>query len=100
MPNPKPEENLLVAQAAVEFAQEVRKHHRRRSERNSHQRQEDIALALKRIRDAMRPLRSELGRFPYNPGADTERQEKIKAASQALQKERRKLWKMRPREPS
>ena len=45
----------------------------------------------------MKPLRSEIGRFPYGPQTDEAEanRERIRQASDALQRERRKLWKMR-----
>lgn len=93
---------LENARAAAVFAARTRARHGKRTDRNSPQRIADIELALERIRDAMQPLRSEIGRFPY--GAQTEAAEsvrnKIREASADLQAERRKLWKMKPRKKS
>lgn len=99
MPVQLPKEALAAADAAVVFAQQVRKHHRRRTSRSAEQRAKDIDLALARLRDAMAPLRSEIGRFPYGPQTDAaeRNRDKIRDASEALQRERRKLWKMRAR---
>lgn len=87
---------LYHAEVATAYAQEVRQHHRRRTEKRSRQRQADIKLALRRLKEAMKPLRSEIGRFPY--GAQTDeaeaRRAAIREASAAIQRERRKLWKM------
>lgn len=94
------EEALRNAEAAVAHAQQVRSFHRRQTARGSTQRTEDIKLALERIRDAMQPIRSEIGRFPYGPQTTVAEEERarIRAASLALQAERRKLWKMLPKE--
>jgi hypothetical protein len=75
----------------------VRKFHRRRTNRNSPQRETDIQIALGRLRDAMDPLRSAIGRFPYEPPTEPvfARQQRIRDVSAAVQRERRKLWKMR-----
>lgn len=93
------EELLSRATDAVAYAQSVRKLHRRRTNKTSAQRTTDIQIALDRLREAMDPIRSEIGRFPY--GAQTEvaeqRRQAIRQASQAIQRERRKLWKMVPR---
>jgi hypothetical protein len=96
MPQVLPEKLLRRAQQAVENAQRVRKVHRRRSTKGSEQREADLRLALERLRDAMKPLRSEIGRFPYGPSTpEAERnRERIYEASRAIQAERRKLWKM------
>lgn len=87
---------LESAAAAVENAQGVRRYHRRRTDKRSSQRQQDIEVALERIRDAMKPLRSFLGRFSYGPQtvAMHEKRRRVSEASLALQAERRKLWKM------
>lgn len=94
-----PQSDLERAALAVENAQGVRKFHRRRSEPGTNQRERDIAVALERIKEAMRPLRSEIARFPYRPNAvitDAEKQ-RLRDASKALQTERRKLHKMKRR---
>lgn len=97
MPSELPRDALDRASAAVTFAQQVRKFHRRRTARKSERRSADIEAALARLRDAMVPLRSEIGRFPYGPQTPTAEanRERIRDASAALQRERRKLWKMR-----
>jgi type VI protein secretion system component VasF len=97
MPAELPTKDIEAADAAVAFAQQVRRFHRRRSERRAPQRVTDIDNALKRIAAAMGPLRSAIGRFPYGPQtavAEANRQ-RIREASAALQRERRKLFKMR-----
>jgi hypothetical protein len=89
-------EAVREAELAVKHAQEVRAYHRKRTKRGDIQRKEDLTMAYDRVRAAMPPLRSETGRFPHQmPTAATlKRQEQIRAASKALQRERRKLWKM------
>lgn len=97
MPNELPTDVLDAAGAAVIFAQQVRRMYRRRTDKNSEQRNSDIELALTRLRESMQPVRSAIGRFPYGPQtslAEANRN-KIRAASVAIQRERRKLWKMR-----
>lgn len=97
MPNVLPTHLLNQADAAVEHAQRVRRVHARQSRTDSAARQQDIALALERLHEAMVPLRSEIGRFPYGPKneqAEVNRQI-LYDASQRIQKERRKLWKMK-----
>jgi hypothetical protein len=96
MPTQIDPDALAEAEAAVRHAQMVRNQHRRRTERGSPTREADIALALDRLKAAMRPLRSEIGRFKYGSAGDDSR-EAIRGASLAIQKERRKLWKMRSR---
>ena len=89
-------EALKEADLAIQNAQEVRRYHRKRSEKGDPQREADLDMAMERVRAAMKPLRSEIGRFPRQPrSANVEtRQARIRAASRALQSERRKLWKM------
>jgi hypothetical protein len=99
MPAILPKREIEAAEAAVVFAQAVRRTHRRRSNKTSEQRKADIELACKRLREAMAPLRSEIGRFPYGPqtvAAEANRQA-IRGASEAIQRERRKLFKMKKR---
>src|ERR1044072_2687253 len=93
------DEALREARLAVEAAREVRAHHRKRTERGNQQREDDLRLALERVKNAMKPLRSEIGRFSREAktAAVLDRQEKIRAASASLQRERRKLWKMQER---
>jgi hypothetical protein len=90
---------LLAGEAAIEYAQQVRKLHRRRSQKNSKQRLDDILMALERLKEAMVPIRSEIGRFPYGPQTDAAeaRRQQIKDCSASIQSERRKLWKMLPK---
>ena len=87
------------AEAAISYAQSVRRLHRRRTPRGSQQRETDLQLAMGRLRDAMRPVRTELGRLPFLPSSESteQRQESLQEISKALQCERRKLWKMRER---
>lgn len=101
MPAVLPTEAIQAAEAAVANAQRVRQFHRRRTEKNSPQRAEDIEIALTRLRDTMKPLKSAIGRFPYGPQTDLAEanRQKIRDVSRAIQVERRKLWKMRSRQP-
>lgn len=97
MPAQLPNDALRAADAAVTFAQQVRKRHRRRTDKQSPQRRKEIEVAIERLKKAMLPLRSEIGRFPYGPQttiAESNRQ-RIRDASDALQRERRKLHKMK-----
>src|SRR4051812_5740244 len=97
MPGVLTEQDFDAVDAAIAFAQQVRKLHRRRSERASPARRRDIRMALNRLGSAMKPLRSELGRLQYAPttAAAEARHERVRDASKAIQTERRKLWKMR-----
>lgn len=95
MPNVLPHDALEAAEAAVALAQQVRRFHRRRNT-SAKQRAEDISRARERLAEAMAPLRSHIGQFPYGPQttiAEANR-EKIRQASAALQRERIKLTKM------
>ncbi len=97
MPTELPKSAMEVAEAAVIYAQQVRKHHARRTDVDSPHRLADLDLALSRIKESMKPLRSEIGRFPYGPQttiAETNRQ-KIRDLSKALQRERVKIWKLK-----
>ena len=96
MPETRPISELTAAKQAVEHARKVRAVHRRRSNRGAPQREQDISLALERIQRAMQPLRSMIGRFPYGPQTDEAEANRqlVRDASQELQRERRKLWKM------
>lgn len=101
MPRHLPEKEIEDAAAAVAYAQQVRAFHRRRSARTSSQRVHDVNLALKRLKDAMKPLKSEIGRFPYGPQtmqAEAHR-EIIRQAAADIKRERIKLWKMLPKKP-
>lgn len=91
-----PKRHIEEADAAVAFAQQVRKFHRRRTNTSDEQRQADIERALKRLKDAMQPLRSVRGKFQYAPQTSIvlAHVETVRVASDAIQRERRKLWKM------
>lgn len=96
MPAILPKEAVREAELAVQQAQEARRFHRKRSERGNEQRTADLELAYDRVHKAMKPLRSAIGKFPYGPQTEIAAQNRqiIRDASAALQKERRKLWKM------
>jgi type VI protein secretion system component VasF len=99
MPATLPEKEMDRADRAVKNAQRVREYHRRRTPRDAKQRVHDVDMALKRIREAMGPLRSIRGRFPYGPQttAAEENRRQIVAVMEQLKKERMKLWKMKPK---
>jgi hypothetical protein len=90
---------ISAAESAVEHAQRVRRTHARRTERTTPQRVVDIDMALARLHEAMRPLKSEIGKFRYGPVTPEaeENRTKIRDASESIQRERRKLWKMKNR---
>lgn len=91
--------DLVEAEAAVRHAVNVRKHHRRRSSREDPQRAADIEMALERLRAAMVPLRSAIGRFPSEEPTEAieSRQAIVRALSANIQGQRRRLWKMQVR---
>lgn len=97
MPAELPTQAIETAVAACQYAQQVRRYHRRRTNRTSSQRETEIEIALTRLKEAMAPLRSHIGKFPYGPQttAAEENRQLIRDASTAIQAERRKLWKMR-----
>lgn len=96
MPEILPTQALEDAQAAVDNAVRVRSYHRRRTEKRSPQRRQDITVARARLKEAMKPLKSAIGKFPYGPQTTVaeENREVIREMSAAIQSERRKLWKM------
>lgn len=96
MPEILPPNILESADRAVANARAVREYHRRRTEKQSIQRKTDIQVALSRLREAMKPLKSAIGKFPYGPVTVTaeENRQAIRDRSHAIQSERRKLWKM------
>lgn len=81
---------------AVEHARSVREVHRRSTRRGNKQREQDIDLAMTRIKKAMAPIRSIIAKFPYLSEAQVSEpsREALQSASAHLQAERRKLWKM------
>ncbi len=97
MTDAKTQSILNEARLAMTNAQEARAYHRKRTSRGDRQRRHDLTLALSRVKAAMRPIRSAIGKFPHEslqtPVA-TQRRSAIREASEELQKERRKLWKM------
>ena len=89
------EAHLQAADRAVTFARDVRRYHARRTPKTSNQRRTDLTEARERLRAAMKPLRSYLGRpDTRQTQASTREREKVLAASKAIQTERRKVWKM------
>lgn len=100
MSEPDLDEVLTAANAAVSYALDVRSHHRKRSKRGSPQREADLKIALARLREAMDPVRSVIARSQFELMNVTKARkiQKIRQASNDLQRERRKLWKMQDRE--
>ena len=99
----KPISDLIRdADDAVAFAEQIRKVHARRTAPGASQREADIRNGLDRLRDAMRPLRSALGSFPFEAQTDSAemRRAGVSAASERVQSQRRKLTKMRNRNPN
>jgi hypothetical protein len=96
MPEKVPDNILESADRAIANAQRVREFHRRRTEKRSPQRKTDIVVARSRLKEAMKPLKSAIGKFPYGPQTTTAEanREAIRQRSAAIQTERRKLWKM------
>lgn len=90
------EEALKEAFAACRHAETTRTFHARRSEKGSKQRHEDLHAARERLRLAMVPLRSYLGRMQYKSSTASmlELSNRVRMASGAIQAERRKIWKM------
>lgn len=90
------ERMVAEARAAAEYACGVRELHRRRSKKNNSERQEDIRVALERIQAAMKPIHAKRISDSYRRQTATAQQnrEPLRSASQAMQRERRKLWKM------
>lgn len=99
MPRLLPQEDIDAAYAACDYAQSVRKMHRRRSTMGSAQREQDIQIGLDRLKDAIAPIRSVIGTFPYGPQTGEAERNRVAVleASAAIQAERRKLWKMKAR---
>jgi hypothetical protein len=87
---------METARAAVRNAVLVRNHHKRRTRKGDPQRETDIALALERLKEAMKPLRRAIGQFPYDHQTEAagERREEIRELSAEIQGQRRRLWKM------
>ena len=97
MPKESPIELALKeAHAAVRHAQDVRGYHARRSAKGSKQREEDLMGARERLRIAMEPLRSFLGRGAAltQTNSNIDLLDRVSQASQAIQGERRRIWKM------
>jgi hypothetical protein len=99
MPEPTLDDILAQAASAVSYAQDVRSHHRKRTRRGNPQREADLQIALDRLRVVMDPLRSVIGRMQFEVPSKTlaKKYEAVRTASQDVQRERRKLWKMQER---
>lgn len=94
-----PKTTLETAAEAVACAQATRRYHARKTDPKNEERQAEIEASLGKLRAAMKPLRHEIARYPYGPQTASARayRDALAAASQALQRERRKLWKLKPR---
>lgn len=94
---------VRAAEAAVAHAQDVRAAHRKKTLKGNNQREADIQFALNRLKRVMAPIRSELARMQYDkpsihaPEPWRSKRKVLTEASQAIQSERRKLWKMKER---
>ena len=90
------DEWIKEANLAAEHARQVREVHRRATRRGNKQREQDIDLALTRLKKAMAPIRSIIARLPYLDGSNLSyiQEARLQEASALLQSERRKLWKM------
>lgn len=84
---------IRAADEAVDFAQAARRRHARKSKRGTEQREIDLKQAEERLRKAMRPIKRRIGKIPYESSfVDSTG---LREASQRMQRERRKLWKMK-----
>jgi len=92
---------LKEAKRAYEFSQQVRAHHRRRTDKGDSQREFDLQQARERLTAAMGPLRSYLARSQYVAPSKLRQGylTRYRNASLALQSERRKVWKMQQPAP-
>jgi hypothetical protein len=81
------------AEEAVKYAQTARNLHARKSKRGTPQREADIKAALDKLKKAMKPIRRRIARLPYMN--DESAAGELRKASQDIQRERRKLWKLR-----
>lgn len=90
---------VASAEAAVKHAIAVREQHAKRSSKSSERRKADLRVAQTRLQRAMKPIRSELARIARLPTTSESNTQytRLATASKALQRERRKLWKMQPR---
>lgn len=80
--------------ATAHSAQAFREAARWRQRRDDPVRQSHLAQLLDEIDDAMKPIRSHIGRLVHDPIPDAQERD-LRAASAALQYERRQLKKMR-----
>jgi len=99
MPTELPKADVRKAVAARDHARSVRRVHRRRTDRGDPQREQDLDLALEKLKSAMGPIRRHIGKFPYGPqtGTAAKNRQIIQEVSDEMQAERRKLWKMKKR---
>ena len=90
------DDEVANAEAAIKHAQSVRRLHRRTTDRANRARQNDIKVALQRLKSTMSPIRRYLSSCYYGPQTAVTmlRKDQISQLSKAMQAERRKLFKM------
>lgn len=95
--NWSPEYYIKRGWDAVQFAQDVRSVIRKKHPKGHRQREADLEIAQERVQEAMTPIRSRLCQMQYLKGTPAHEKEykRLRKVSEALQSERRKLWKMR-----
>jgi hypothetical protein len=97
MPEAIEQRDIDLAEAAIAGAQRTRKYHARRTQKSSSQRKQDLDIGMDALKEAMRPIRSALARLPSRQQTEAVKNERreLRSLSERIQKERRKLWKMR-----
>lgn len=95
----KLQQELAEAQSAADHARKTREFHRGYSSKDSIQRRKDVDIARAKLRDAMGPIRSRLHSAQYHFVSEKDT-EQLREASYKLQRERRKLHKMLPKDNS
>lgn len=91
------QEALRAAEIAVAAAQEARATLRGRTTKGSLEREGTIAARIDALNHAAKPLRREAGRFAHDPARERRWGPRVRKAATAIQRERRKLWKMQER---
>lgn len=91
------QEALNAATYAVAEAEAVRADLRGRTTKGSAAREAELAGAIKHLNAAAKPLRREAGRLAHDPARERRWGPRLRKAAYAIQRERRKLWKMQER---
>lgn len=91
------QEALTDADAAVELAVRTRTSLRGRTTKGSAEREGQLRVALGELNAAAKPLRREAGRFRTDAARERRWGLRVRKAATAIQRERRKLWKMQDR---